>query len=174
MKKPALRPKPLRTSDYDRNRLHSAPPNEMLNRLAETAKYRGSSKHKASPMRFNLPLFVGDRGDATLCDEDANFQPDQMASMPRLLQRGIKTGLVGKVMVQGIPSRIWTVADDGWIFEARITNPGQSEYHGYPVRTNEAIAESVYLRFAEWACLFGDDREVHAAANCKVRYGFKK
>ena len=63
---------------------------------------------------------------------------------------------------------IWAVADNGWIYEARLTNVGQTEYHGYPVRDSEPIAEPVYRRFAEWAHTSGDQGACLAAENCKT------
>ena len=76
-------------------------------------------------------VFCEIRGDATLCD-DAEFEPSQMAETPMVMRRGIRAGLIGHT--QRI---IWTVADDGWIFEARETNRDTAEFHGYPVLLTE-------------------------------------
>ena len=85
--------------------------------MLKAVRYHGSSKHKLHPHLFDLPPFQGSRGDATLCD-DADFQPADMAEVRALLLRGIRAGLIGHT------GRIlWTVANDGWIFEARETNP---------------------------------------------------
>jgi hypothetical protein len=70
-------------------------------------------------------------------------------------------------------NEIWTVSDAGWIYECRVTNPIQAEYHGYPVRGSEAIGELVYRRFASWAHSHGGIREQGVAAQCKALYGFK-
>jgi len=173
MKEPTPRSKlPPRSSDNEKRRLHPAPIEATVVQLLKNAKYHGISKHKANPQQFGLPAYGKPRGDATLCDDHANFQPTQMANVPALLARGITAGLIGKVEVQGIPTMVWTVADDGWIFEARITNPAQADYHGYPVRSSEAIAEKVYRRFADWAVLAGGGAEKAAAGNCKELYGF--
>ena len=169
MKKPLKKNLPARTADYDRNRLDPAPNQLKLDRLAEKAKYHGSPTHKAHPLKFGLPLENVRQGDATLCDAEANFQPAQMAEIPLLLRRGIRAGLVTKSA-----GRIWSVAEDGWIFEARTTNSVLYEYHGYPVRYGEAIAEAVYDRFVRWAEQHGDQDDRTAAANCRRRYGFGK
>ena len=84
-----------------------------------------------------------------------------------MIQRGLQAGLVGE---NGI---IWAVADNGWIFEARITNVGKSEYHGYPVRSSEPIAEKVYERFSEWANKHGNQLARQAVQQSMNLYGFR-
>ena len=96
-----------------------------------------------------------------------------MVHVPGLLIRRISAGLIGSRVEDGVPSILWTVSDQGWIFEARITNIGQAEYHGYPVRPSEAIADLAYARFSAWARLHGSDSDWQAAANCQALYGFR-
>lgn len=169
LKKPRKRPDiPPRTSDNDKRRLHPAPDAGFLAQLESTASFVGSPKHKLAPMAFGLPLYTGKRGDESLCDEHAGFQPPDMASIPAIMRRGIRAGLIGH-----LSTIIWAVSDVGWIFEGRITNPGRSEYHGYPVRPSEAIAELVYRRFAAWAARQGTKVDKKAATNCQALYGFR-
>jgi hypothetical protein len=168
MRKPTSRDLlPTRHSDNDKRRLHPAPDATLIARLATAARYSGSNKHKADPAPWGLPPFVGKRGDETLCDRHAGFAPRQDHSIPRLLRRGIHAGLIGDTQ-----RLLWTIGDDGWIFEGRITNAEQHEYHGYPVRPNEAIAEAVYRRFACWASTQGSHEDRNAAARCRAMYGF--
>lgn len=90
-----------------------------------------------------------------------------MGSIDDMIKRGLRAGLVGR---NGL---IWAFADNGWIYEAQLTNVVQAEYHGYPVRDSEAIAEPVYRRFAAWAHESGDERALLAAELCRSLYGFK-
>lgn len=90
-----------------------------------------------------------------------------MGSVLQLLRRGIQAGLLG------IGGEIWTLSDTGWIYECRLTNPSQSEYHGYPVRGSEAIAELVYARFASWVRHQGGAPELAIIRQCKALYGFR-
>ena len=144
MNRPAKRPNlPARRSNNDKRRLLADPDPDYIAQLRQDITYQGSSKHKQNPHLYGLTPFQGNRGDATLCDRDANFGPTHLRSIPRMIRRGLQAGLVGE---NGI---IWAVADNGWIYEARITNVGQTEYHGYPVRSTEPIAEIVYKRFKE-------------------------
>jgi len=169
VKKPPTRPElQARRSDNNKRRLMADPPAELRERLLANANYEGSPKHKRNPFAFGLQPYLGEKGDPTLCDEDAGFTPEQMANIPGLIDRGLRAGLIGENNI------IWTVADSGWIFEARCTNVGQTSYHGYPVRFSEAIAELVYSRYAAWALHSGSADEKKAASNCRALYGFRR
>jgi len=166
MKKPTKRSDvPPRNKDNNKRRLGNDITPEVVGELLKTVTYKGSPKHKRNPGIFNLEPFNGVRGDATLCDDHANFQPADMAKIPGLIQRGLKAGLIG--------SNLWTIGENGWIFECRLTNAAQNEYHGYPVRPTEAIAEPVYRRFKAWAEAAGDAADKQAAENCAALYGFR-
>src|ERR1700722_1533497 len=166
MKKPQRRPEiPSRNSDNNKRRLWEDVPPKLVEDLLGKVIYRGSPKHKRNPSIFGLEPFNGFRGDATLCDEHANFLPRDMANIPQLIERGLKAGLIG--------TNLWTVSDNGWIFEASLTNAVQFEYHGYPVRPNEAIAEPIYLRFRVWVEATGNNMDKMAADNCAALYGFR-
>lgn len=158
---------PARRSNNEGRRLLPDPDPDYIQELRKKVTYEGSSKHKATPHRYNLDPFHGARGDATLCDRDAGFGPERMQFIPGIIDRSLRAGLVGR---NGI---IWAIADDGWIFEARITIPGQAQYHGYPVRSTEAIAQPVYERFAKWTAASGNQQAIQAAEICKHIYGFK-
>jgi hypothetical protein len=173
MKKPAARRNiPPRDSDNAKRKLDPEPDPALLQRLWETARYVGISKHKESPRRFGFAPYTKPRGDETLCDQHAGFVPEQMGSIPRLLRRGIQAGLIAESPDRP-PPIVWCVGDDGWIFEARITNAEQAEYHGYPVRPTEAIAEPVYRRYAAWADVHGAREDREAASRCQDLYEFK-
>lgn len=47
------------------------------------------------------------------------------------------------------PALLWTIDESGWIFELRITNAGQTQYHGYPVLQGDAFARHVLVRARE-------------------------
>lgn len=81
------------------------------------------------------------------------FGPTDMVRAPMLLQRGIDAGLFGKKNKKGDPGLLWSVDDNGWIYEAQITNPGHAVYHAYPVLPNEAIARKVLLRYTDYVIL---------------------
>lgn len=166
-KKPGKRSDiPPRDSDNDNRRLQDNVDQNSLATLKTTINYAGHPKHKRNPHLFGLGQFNGKRGDETLCDKHAGFTKAQMAGIPSLLQRGLEAELVGERIV-------WSIADDGWIFEARLTNRETNEYHGYPVRPSESIAELVFKRFAHWAKRHGSPSEKQAVLCCAERYGFE-
>ena len=168
MKKPQKRSDlPARHSNNDKRRLIQNPDPDDIAQLQQNITYQGSSKHKQYPDEYGLTPFQGNRGDATLCDRDADFQLKDRKSIPQMIQRGLQAGLVGKNRI------IWAVADNGWIYEARITNVGKTEYHGYPVRRTEPIAEMVYRRFKKWVKGHGDPLARQAVQQCKARYRFR-
>lgn len=170
MKKPVPRPDlHARRSNNDKRRLMVHPTPSDIAIMRQGLAYGGSSKHKRNPHLFALPPFLGSRSDETLCDEHAGFRPGDMVSTPELLERSLRAGLIGE------GKRIlWSVADNGWIFEARQTVPGRNEFHGYPVTASESIAEVVYGRFRVWADMYGTDSDKAAALNCQRLYGFRR
>ena len=140
-----------RSSDNDKRRLREpAPPDTWLRDFADRASFEPYSKHKLNPRAFGLAPFTGQRVDATYCDGHAGFAPADMHRIPELLHRGILAGLVGDNDQQDDPTLIWTVDDSGWIYEGRLTIPGRSVYHGYPVLRTEAIARIVIPRYIQW------------------------
>ena len=145
-----------------------APSGNLITKMLNSVIYEGSSKHKKHPHLYGLPPFNGRRGDATLCDAYAGFSPSQMSSIPAMIRRGLQAGLIGKGH-----RIIWAVANNGWIFEGRETNVGKNEYHGYPVRPSEAIAELVYRRFSAWAKAHGTTQDQQAADACQKKYDFR-
>ena len=84
-----------RQSNNDKRRLTPAPSQRLIGELVESVNYEGSSKHKREPHRYGLPPFQGPRGDATLCDSHADFQPEHMVMIPQMIRRGIRAGLIG-------------------------------------------------------------------------------
>lgn len=77
--------------------------------------------------------------------------PDDITKVPILLERGILVGLTSDTESAGKPRLIWTVDDNGWVYEARLTNAGAGLYHGYPLLPGDAMAIKVVARFSDWA-----------------------
>ena len=51
-----------------------------------------------------------------------------------------------------LPARVWAVDDDtGIVYEGRITNAEQTEYHGFPLLASDPFAEEVVRLWAERA-----------------------
>lgn len=127
--------------------------------------YGGSQEHKAHPHLFGLVASGFPPPDATLCDRDARFAPADMVRIPALLDRARRARLVGNL--------IWTVDDNGWIYELQITNSVRNEHHGYPLRAGDPFVERIFRYFNTWAASDGTDDDRRAAEACRNRYGLR-
>ena len=150
MKRPSRRTADARSSDNQKRKLRTSPDQADLAALAARVRFEGSGKHKASPRAFGLEPVSPDADD-TQCDGHADCMPADMPRLPALLERGVLAGLVSDRDNQGDPAILWTVDDDGWIYEARITTPTQAVYHGYPLLPGDAFARKVISRFDHYA-----------------------
>ncbi len=109
--------------------------------LLARATYEGSPLHKRKPGDFGLTPPTDPRPDKTLCDEAGVFK---IAEATRLLQQGIKHGLVSEAThSDGFPKEIWVVDDKGRVFEAMYGGSEKGAYHGYPIRQNDPLFEKV-------------------------------
>jgi hypothetical protein len=118
--------------------------------LIGRASYGAYSKHKFNPTAYKLTPYAGSDVERTYCDAHSHFGKDDIARIPALLARGVMLGLWSEPGGD-CPDLLWTIDDTGWIFEMRITNSGQSQYHGYPVLTGDAFARQVLIRAREVA-----------------------
>lgn len=112
-------------------------------RMAEESSYWPSPYHKRSHS-FEV-VQPRPRRDKTVCDsaEDGDFRED--ARM--LLASGFRRGMVSAQKRGGWPQNVWAVGDDDTVYEAQLTNRGQGEYHGYPMKGDDEF-RCIVLR--EW------------------------
>lgn len=158
------------SSDNDKRQLREPMPTTAgLCALAARASYAGSGKHKEQPRAFDLEPAASDADD-TFCDGHAGFTPEDMARVPALVERGITAGLIGHNDKQGDPTIIWTVDDDGWIYEGRITTPTQAVYHGYPLLPSDAFAKKVIARYTEHVYTPGNTHLLSSLEQAMERY----
>ncbi|MFX8601227.1 hypothetical protein ABTL95_20400, partial [Acinetobacter baumannii] len=83
---------------------------------------------KRHPRAYGLAPYAGQQEDPSYCDEHAGFGPGDLQRAPAILRRGIEAGLFGKANKKGDPGLLWSIDDNGWIYEAQITNPGYAVY----------------------------------------------
>jgi hypothetical protein len=114
--------------------------------LCERVSYGPYAKHKYNPTAYGLTPYAGQDTERTYCDAHANFGKLDFGRIPTLLARGVMLGLWSDQNDDGIPRLLWTIDDSGWIFELRITNVGQAQYHGYPILKSDAFARQVLVR----------------------------
>jgi len=127
-------------------------------------KYECYGKHKANPYLYSAAPYHGTDSDRTLCDEHAQFQNTDIQRIPSLLGRARDAPLFGNL--------IWTIDDNGWIYELAVTNSGHNTWHGYPLLPRDRFARQVWERFDDWAAKRGGDQDRLAARHCASLYGF--
>lgn len=144
---PEPRDLPPRSSENDKRALSLLwPTQQAIDALWADATYEGYGKHKRTPEIWGLNRFQGYAPDRTFC-EDAGFTLADRGRILSLLQRGIAAGLFSEQERQGVPAKLWTIDDNGWIYEFAITNATVPLYHAYPVRRTDAMARKVIDRF---------------------------
>lgn len=149
-RKPAPRIVTQRSRNNANRRLVAALPSIAARKtLSALATYGPYSKHKFHPTAYKLAPYAGQDVERTYCDEHAGFGKDQFNRIAILMKRGIMLGLWSDQNDGSPPSLLWTIDESGWIFELRITNIGQLQYHGYPVLPGDAFARHVLIRARE-------------------------
>jgi len=136
--------------------------------FSSRVNYEPHSKHKFHPMAYKITPYSGPDVERTYCDEHAKFGKEDFIRIPDLLKRGVMLGLWSDQNDGNVPNMLWTIDHSGWIFELRITNSSQAQYHGYPVLPGDAFARHVLLRarevaFAEGEFSINQDPEVQVA-----------
>lgn len=117
--------------------------------LSQRVAYGASAKHKFNPTAYKLSPYAGQDEERTYCDAHANFGKEDHRRIPALLVRGVMLGLWSDQDNAEAPNLLWTLDESGWIFELRITNSDQAQYHGYPVLRGDAFARHVLIRARE-------------------------
>lgn len=113
---------------------------DELDRLVSSVNYGGNPEHKRDPGDFRLNPPAQPRADKTLCDAVGIF--DRSTAL-RLLQEGVRRGLISEQTRGGFPQNIWAVTQDGSPLEAQLENQTQGVYHGYPMPRNDDFRDEV-------------------------------
>jgi hypothetical protein len=105
-----------------------------LEEVASRARYTGSPYHK------DMPSFAGSaprrRGaNASLCPREL---ARQQSLIQEWLRTAIRSGQFSGSWEHGFPRFVWC-RQDGGVYEARLTNAGTGEYHGYPLEDDQHV-----------------------------------
>jgi hypothetical protein len=149
--KPPKRRLAVRRSSHNAKRRLISSPIEpsVAQSLSAHISFEGSGKHKLKPRAFGLEPGASDADD-TYCDGHADFSPEDVRRVPELIRRGIRASLLDGRASQEDPLLFWTVDDNGWIYEFKLTNPGQGVYHGYPMLPTDPLAKTLIRRYDDW------------------------
>jgi len=135
-----------RRSRNPKRRLHPSPKQERLAELAEAVDYGGHPHHKRSPGDFGLTPPASPRPNKSLCDGVGIFR--RAAALDHLVD-GIRHGTVSADADQGFPRHVWSLIDGVRVLEARCDNFQTGRYHGYPIETDDPMADLVIEKWKE-------------------------
>jgi hypothetical protein len=97
---------------------------EAMRQAASNVRYTGSPYHRSSGKEGPVAQRIG---LVSRCPPNwTNLEAT------RLLRIAISEGRVSKHWEQGFPRHVWHL-DGGVLYEARLTNSENGEYHGYPL-----------------------------------------
>jgi len=103
--------------------------------VAAQVRYTGSPLHKTYPSPAGPPAL---RADEAKCDQ---YAEEQWPRLLDVLRRAIRAGCVGDFR-GAFPERAWAWIN-GVLHEARLTNEGMGEYHGFPVNDKRQYPEPI-------------------------------
>jgi hypothetical protein len=88
-----------------------------LQQLAASVRYGGNPEHKRNPGDYGLTPPALPRTDSTLCDLAGVFE---RRSALRLLQEGIRSGMISEQFRGVFPQNVWAVTESGCPLEAHL------------------------------------------------------
>lgn len=103
--------------------------------VAERVSYKGSVEHKLYPSPAGPPAY---RADKAKCDR---YSQEQWPRLLDALRAAIRAGCVGHFR-GSFPDRVWVWINEV-LHEARLTNEGTGEYHGFPLNSTLQYPEPV-------------------------------
>lgn len=116
---------------------------QEVERLVAESRYVGSALHKQLPGNYGFHPPVNPRPHKSLCDDIRSIQLEEAR---RLFESGIRRGMVSTCRQGDLPKYVWSVDDQGEVYEAKIGNDG---YHGYRLNEeNETAMRKIVLQ--EW------------------------
>jgi hypothetical protein len=108
--------------------------------VADRVTYTGNPLHKTYPSPAGPPAL---RADKAKCDR---YAPEQWPRLLDALQAAIRGGCVGDFR-GSFPKRAWVwindVLHEARLTEARQTDEGTGDYHGFPVNDSRQFPEPV-------------------------------
>lgn len=124
------------------------PPPQQLQALADQIRYVGSGHHKRRPGDYGLER-TNPVPTKSLCDA-VSVVP--LANAQHWLRRGVLCGMISALGLDGLPKYIWSVAEDGRVFEAKTHPNTPGQYHGYPLEHEDDMRSYVLALWEERSC----------------------
>jgi hypothetical protein len=105
------------------------------NQVADRVTYTGNAVHKTYPSPAGAPAH---RADKAKC---GRYSAEQWPRLLEALQAAIRAGCVSDFR-GAFPERAWVWIND-ILHEARLTNEGTGDYHGFPVNDSRQFPEPI-------------------------------
>jgi hypothetical protein len=106
-------------------------PDPMI--VAAQVQYRPSAEHKNYPSSTGGWTLGPAKSDKAKC---ARFAEAGWPAVQDALREAIRCRCVSRDFRGNFPSRVWAFVN-GDLHEARLTNEGSGEYHGFPLQYEE-------------------------------------
>ena len=118
---------------------------QELDGFASIARYQGSAHHKLRPADYDFDPPTAPRPSKSVCDGKRVVRHDEAR---RLLQAGMRLGLVSSHKQGDWPKYVWTIDDNGEVYEAKLGHDG-NRYHGYRLSEDDGAMREWVM--AEWS-----------------------
>ena len=112
--------------------------------LVRRPRYLGSPHHKKYPADYGFNPPTAPRPHKSLCDGKRIVT---LGEAEVLFRNGMKYGMVSRHEVNGFPKYVWTVDENGDVYEAKLGHDGRS-YHGYRLGADDRAMRRQVIK--EW------------------------
>jgi hypothetical protein len=113
--------------------------------LSKAFTYVASGHHKRNPADYGLER-TNPRPTKSLCDK-VRIIPVKEANL--LVKNGIARGMVSTFKCGGFPKYIWSVGEDGEVYEAKTDENAAGTYHGYRLEEEDDMRDVVKITWNE-------------------------
>lgn len=114
-----------------------------VERLEKNARYIGSGHHKRSPADYGFER-TNPVPTKSLCDLNGVVT---LGEAQALMLSGIKKKMISPILADGFPKYIWSLTDDGRVYESKTHPNTPGQYHGYPLEKDDDTREYI---LGEW------------------------
>lgn len=124
---------------------HEAVTPECVDSLKRGVHYIGSGHHKRNPADYGFDR-ANPRPTKSLCDANRVIA---QAEAQKLIMDGISRRMFSSPLEDGWPKYIWSVSDNGEVFEAKTHPNTPGQYHGYPLADEDDMRDYISIIWNE-------------------------
>jgi hypothetical protein len=123
---------------------------EERTQLAARITYLGSGYHKRFPAAggYDFGPAAGPRPAKSVCD---GIRVVPKAEAEQLLRNGVLMGMFSDPLEDGLPMYVWSIDQQGEVYEAKTHPNNRGQYHGYRLEENDPMRARVLSTWKERA-----------------------